>query len=181
MPSLIAAGTDPNNTPGRKHGSMLQARTLHMSVMLYKEKVCPCPGSPRVCLPTLLLSRLLIFLATLLISRVAVMWLFASSPSLLVSLVFSWCNWKMRPKMWAPHDGLLAGKELYIMAPKANIDPIGLFICSFYNLHLPIFPLTEYDWGLGLITYVCDCLAMPTFLVVFCLLWDFWQGNNQLS
>ena len=34
--------------------------------------------------------------------------LFASSPSLLVSLVVSWCNWKGRPKMWAPHDGLLA-------------------------------------------------------------------------
>ena len=37
------------------------------------------------------------------------------------------------------------GKELYIMAPKANIDPIGSFVCSFYNLHLPILPLTEYD------------------------------------
>ena len=51
MPSLIAAGTDANNTRGRKHGSMLQARTLHMSVMLYKEKVCPCPGSPGFACP----------------------------------------------------------------------------------------------------------------------------------
>ena len=51
MPSLIAAGTDANNTLGRKHGSMLQARTLHMSVMLYREKVCPCPGSPGFACP----------------------------------------------------------------------------------------------------------------------------------
>ena len=145
-----------------------------MSVMLYKEKVCPCPGSPGFACP------LFSYLTSSSFSQPfssQELRLFASNPSLLVSLVFSWCNWKMRPKMMV----FWPGKELYIMAPKANIDPIGSFICSFYNLHLPILPLTEYDWALGLITYVCDCLATPTFLVVFCLLWDFWQGNNQLS
>ena len=63
------------------------------------------PRVTRLCLPTLLLSRLLIFLATLLIWRAAVI---CKYPSLLVSLVVSWFNWKMKPKMWAPHDGLLA-------------------------------------------------------------------------
>ena len=118
MPSLIAAGTDANNTRGRKHGSMLQARTLHMSVMLYKEKVCPCPGSPGFACP------LLSYLTSSSFSQPfssQELRLFASNPSLLVSLVVSWCNWKMRPKMWAPHDGLLA-KEGAIST--ANITPM---------------------------------------------------------
>ena len=73
MPSLIAAGTDANNTRGRKHGSMLctSAHPPYVCYVVQGEGV-PMPRVTRVCLPTLLLSRLLIFLATLLISRAAV-------------------------------------------------------------------------------------------------------------
>ena len=128
MPSLIAAGTDANNTRGRKHGSMLQARTLHMSVMLYKEKVCPCPGSPGFACP------LFSYLASSSFSQPfssQELRLFASNPSLLVSLVVSWCNWKMRPKIWAPHDGLLAkeGTMNYGIQSQYWSKAVCLFIC----------------------------------------------------
>ena len=153
MPSLIATGTDANNTLGRKHGSMLQARTLHMSVMLYKEKVCPCPGSPGFACP------LFSYLTSSSFSQPfssEELRLFASNPSLLVSLVVTWCNWKMRPKMWAPHDGLLA-KEGTI--PIANINPMCLFISSVrssYSHHdllviTPLFQITPVlNTGLSL-------------------------------
>ena len=121
MPSLIAAGTDANNTRGRKHGSMLQARTLHMSVMLYKEKVCPCPGSPGFACP------LFSYLASSSFSQPfssEELRLFASNPSLLVSLD---ATEKWGPKC-GPHTMVLwPRKEQYIMASKANINPMCLF------------------------------------------------------
>ena len=108
MPSLIAAGTDANNTRGRKHGSMLQARTLHMSVMLYKEKVCPCPGSPGFACPLFSYLASSSFSQPFSSQELRLCGYLQVVPPYLFHLVLVDATEKMRPKMWAPHDGLLA-------------------------------------------------------------------------
>ena len=102
------------------------------------------PRVTRVCLPTLLLSRLLIFLATLPIWQAGVICK-KSLPTCFL-LVVSWCNWKMRLKMWAPHDGLLAKEgTIYCGIQYWSNALVDLLMASTRATHF-IICICLFDW-----------------------------------